>query len=68
MSEPNIRLPCLGDLLQKEDPLEHLAVKALKTSGVYFQEIQRAVEIEAPLLKGAHKISHAPGPRAEAVI
>ena len=24
-------------------------------------------EIEAPLLKGAHKVSHTPGPRAEMV-
>ena len=38
----------------------------LKASGAYFQERQR-VYFNTPLLKSTYKISHAPGPRTEAV-
>ena len=38
---------------------------ALKASGAYIQEIQRAVRKETLLLKIAHKISRSPTSRAE---
>lgn len=41
---------------------------ALKDRVAYFQESQQTVEIESPLLKVTHKISHALEPMAEAVV
>ena len=40
----------------------------MKSNGVYFQEFQRAVEIETVFLKGIYKISQAPEPREKAMI
>ena len=47
----------------KAEPLEYLT---LKTSGAYFQESQGLWDIETPLSKRAHKISHTLGTREEA--
>ena len=52
-------------LYQEDEPPEHLA---LKTRESYFGRARGLWEIETPPLKSAHKISHALGPRAEAVI
>ena len=53
------------EILQSEDKSPELLT--LKSGGAHFQEIQRAVEIETPFLHGTHRLSHTPGPRAEAV-
>ena len=47
-SEPHIRLPSLGALYQEDKPLEHLA---LRVSGAYFQEKQKAVGYRDSTLK-----------------
>ena len=65
MSKLYIRLPSLGVLCQEDKPLEHLA---LKTRGLSFRRARGLKEIENSLLKGAHKSSHVPGPREEAII
>ena len=41
---------------------------ALKASRAYFRSPRGLWEIEAPLLKGARKSAHAPGPRVAAVV
>ena len=65
MSKLYIRLPTLGVLCQEDKPLEHLA---WKTRGFSFRRAIGLEEIETPLLKGAHKSSHVPGPREEEII
>ena len=53
------------EILQSEDKSPELLT--LKSGGAHFQDFQRAVEIETPFLHGTHRLSHTPGPRAEAV-
>ena len=65
MSELHIRFPSPGVLHQEGELPEHLALKA---SGDFFGETQRAVGDRDSTLKGAYKLSHTPGPRVEAVI
>ena len=62
---PTSGSPAWGTLQSEDEPPE---LVSLKSGGAYFQEIQRAVEIETPFLHGAHTLSHTPGPQAEAVI
>ena len=68
MSKLYIRLPSLGVLCQEDKPLEDKPHLALKTSGLSFRRARGLKEIENSLLKGAHKSSHVPGPREEAII
>lgn len=63
--EPHMRLPSLKVLHQEDESLEHLALKAI---GAYFRRSRGVWEIDIPLLKGTHKISHILGPRVEMVI
>ena len=51
-----------GDLSWGERAPEHLALKA---SGTCAQEPTGLEEMEIPFLKGAHRLSHALGPRAK---
>ena len=59
-SEPHIKLPRVGIWHWEKEPLEHLALKA---SGVCVS--MGLGEMETPFLKGAHRLSHALGPRAK---
>ena len=61
-SKPSIRFTCLGIWNWEEGPPEHVA---LRTSGACAQERHRLRETKTPLFKGAHRLSYAPGPRAE---
>ena len=59
MPEPNIGLCSPGILHWEDEPPKRLALKA---SGAYFRRPRGLWEIETPLLKGTHKISHALDP------
>ena len=60
-----IGLPSPGVLHWEDKPPECFILKA---SVPYFLRARGLGEIETPLLKGEHKISHTPRPRAEAII
>ena len=60
--EPNIRLHSPGFWHWKDKPSEHLVLNL--TTGVP----KGLEEIDTSLLKDTHKISHAPGLRAKAII
>ena len=61
-SEPHNKPSSVGIWHWEKEPLEHLALKA---SGACVQELYRTGENGDPILKGAHGLSHALGPRAE---
>ena len=60
---PKYRFPCSGIWHWEEKPPEHLALKA---RGSYVHRSSTGLsETETPLLKGAHRLLHALGPRAK---
>ena len=61
-SEPHIKPSHAGICHWEKEPLEHLALKA---SGACAQELHRTGGNRDPFLKGTHRLSSAPGPRAE---
>ena len=77
MQPPNKKIIAVAEVLPKDQGIPQPVVLhqedklpgrlTLKASRAYFWESQRAVGRETPLLKSTHTISHAPGPRTEAV-
>ena len=65
--KPHIRLPSLWVVHWEDDPPAHLALKV--SSSYSWEGRPRGLwEIQTPILKSTHKISHGPGPKSEVVI
>ena len=62
---PTLGSPAQGSCTRKTSPQN---IWLWSPVGLTFRRARGLWEIETPLLKGAHRTSHAPGPRAEAVI
>lgn len=60
--KPLIRFPSLGVWHWEEEPLKHLALKAI---GACVQELCRCRGTETPFLEGRHRVSCAVDPRAK---
>ena len=61
-SEPHIKLPLVEIWNWGKEPLELLALKA---SGLLHRSSAGLGETETPFLNGAHRVSHALGPRTK---